>query len=41
MFIAGTAIILDSASALYTALSGSLRPYVQGQDDRGGTALSK
>lgn len=39
-YIAGTTIILDSASALYTALSGSLRPYVQGQDDRGGAALS-
>ena len=39
-FIAGTTIILDSASALYTALSGSLLPYVQGQDDRGGAALS-
>ena len=34
MFIAGTAIIVDSASVLYAALSGSLRPYVQGQDDR-------
>ena len=39
-FIAGTTIVLDSASALYTALSGSLRPYVQGQDDRGGAALA-
>ncbi len=39
-FIAGTTIVLDSASALYTALSASLRPYVQGQDDRGGAALS-
>ena len=39
-FIAGTTIVLDGASALYTALSGSLRPYVQGQDDRGGAALA-
>jgi hypothetical protein len=37
---AGQVIVLDSASALYTALSGSLRPYVQGQDGRGGAALS-
>jgi hypothetical protein len=28
-FIAGTTIVLDSASALYTALAASLRPYVQ------------
>ena len=39
-FPAGTPIILDPAGALYTALSGNLRPYVQGQDDRGGAALS-
>ena len=39
-FLVGTTIVLDSASALYTALSGSLRAYVQGQDDRGGAALS-
>ena len=39
-FIAGTAIILDPAGPLYAALSASLRPYVQGQDDRGGAALS-
>ena len=39
-YIAGTTIVLDSASALYTALSGSLRPYVQGQDDLGHAALS-
>ena len=36
--IAGTAIVLDSASPLYTYLNGqgALRPYVQGNDDRGG-----
>jgi hypothetical protein len=39
-FIAGTTIVLDPAGPLYAALSGSLRPYVQGQDDRGGAALS-
>jgi hypothetical protein len=39
-YIAGTTIILDSASVLYTALSGSLRPYVQGQDDVGHAALA-
>ena len=39
-FIAGTAIALDPAGALYAALSGNLRAYVQGQDDRGGAALS-
>jgi len=32
--------VLDPAGQLYTVLSGSLRPYVQGQDDRGGAALS-
>ena len=39
-FVKGTTIMLDSASVLYAALSGSLRPFVQGQDDRGGAALS-
>ena len=39
-FIAGTTIILDSASPLYTALSGSLRPYVQGTDDVGRAGLA-
>ena len=39
-FIAGTTIVLDPAGPLYAALSGSLRPYVQGQDDRGGAALA-
>jgi len=39
-FIKGTTIMLDPASVLYAALSASLRPYVQGQDDRGGAALS-
>jgi hypothetical protein len=32
--------VLDPAGALYAALSASLRPYVQGQDDRGGAALA-
>ena len=39
-FLAGTAIILDPTGPLYAALSGNLRAYVQGQDDRGGAALS-
>ena len=40
-FIKGTAIILDVASALFTAIgTGNLRAYVQGQDDRGGAALA-
>ena len=39
-FLAGTAIVLDPTGPLYAALSASLRPYVQGQDDRGGAALS-
>lgn len=39
-FIAGTTIVLDPTGPLYAALSGSLRPYVQGQDDRGGAALA-
>ena len=38
-FIAGTAIVLDPAWALYAALSGNLRAYAQGEDDRGGAAL--
>jgi hypothetical protein len=33
-------IVLDTASALYTALSANLRAYVPGTDDRGGAALS-
>jgi hypothetical protein len=37
----GTPIMLDPAGPLYTAIgAGNLRPFVQGQDDRGGTALS-
>lgn len=38
----GTAIVLDSGSALYAYLNGAslLRPYVQGQDDVGHAALS-
>lgn len=40
-FIAGTAIILDPAGALYGAIgAGNLRAYVQGQDDVGHAALS-
>lgn len=40
-FLQGTAIILDPAGALYAAIgAGNLRAYVQGQDDRGGAALS-
>ena len=40
-FQPGTAILLDPAGALYAAIgAGNLRPYVQGQDDRGGAALS-
>ena len=41
-FVAGTAIVLDSASPLYTYLNGRgvLRAFVQGQDDRGGAALA-
>jgi hypothetical protein len=35
-----TVIVLDSASALYTALSANLRAYVPGTDDRGGAATS-
>ena len=37
----GTPIMLDPAGPLYTAIgAGNLRPFVQGQDDRGGAALS-
>jgi len=40
-FPEGTPVILDPASALYSAIgAGNLRAYVQGQDDRGGAALS-
>lgn len=40
-FIQGTAIVLDPAGPLFTAIgAGNLRAYVQGQDDRGGAALS-
>jgi hypothetical protein len=41
-FLPGTAIILDSASALYAALNGAgaLRAWVQGQDDIGHAALA-
>lgn len=40
-FIAGTTIVLDPAGPLYAAIGGAnLRAYVQGQDDRGGAALS-
>lgn len=39
-FIAGTTIVLDPTGPLYAALSGNLRAYVQGQDERGGAALS-
>src|ERR1035437_4368763 len=43
-FLIGTAIVLDPAplNGLYAALGGpaNLRPYVQGQDDRGGAALA-
>jgi hypothetical protein len=39
-FLAGTPLVLDTASALYTALSANLRAYVPGQDDRGGAALA-
>lgn len=39
-FIKGTPIILDPASALYTAIgAGNLRAYVPGQDDVGHAAL--
>lgn len=40
-FLPGTAIVLDPGGALYAAIgAGNLRAYVQGQDDRGGAALS-
>jgi hypothetical protein len=41
-YVEGTAIVLDSGSALYAALNGAgvLRAYVQGQDDVGHAALS-
>lgn len=42
-FIIGQVIVLDPvpANGLYAAIgAASLRPYVQGQDDRGGAALS-
>jgi hypothetical protein len=40
-FIEGTAIELDPAGPLFAAIgAGNLRVYVQGQDDRGGAALS-
>ncbi len=40
-FLEGTAIVLDPAGSLYTAIgAGNLRAYVQGQDDRGGAALA-
>jgi hypothetical protein len=41
-FQAGTPIVLDSASPLYTYLNGqgALRPYVQGTDDIGHAAIS-
>jgi hypothetical protein len=41
-FQAGTPIVLDSASPLYSYLNGQgvLRPYVQGQDDVSHAALA-
>lgn len=40
-FLAGTAVVLDPSGPLFTAIgAGNLRAYVQGQDDRGGAALS-
>jgi hypothetical protein len=36
----GQVIALDPSSALYTALSANLRPYVPGQDDAGHSALA-
>jgi hypothetical protein len=40
-FIKGTPIILDPASALYTAIgAGNLRAFVDGQDTVGHAALS-
>jgi hypothetical protein len=39
---ARTPLLLDTASALYAALNGAgaLRPFVDGEDTRGGAALS-
>ncbi len=40
-FIAGTAIVLDSASPLYTAIgAGNLRAFADGTDNVGHAALS-
>jgi hypothetical protein len=39
-FQPGTPILLDPAGPLYAALSASLRPYMQGQDDAGHAALA-
>lgn len=45
-FLPGQVIVADSSAGstgpqlLYQALAASIRPYVQGQDDRGGAALS-
>lgn len=40
-FQAGMVLVLDPASALYTAIgAGNLRAYNQGQDDSGHAALS-
>ena len=40
-FVKGTTIVLDPAGAVYAAIgAGNLRPFVQGQDDRGGAAIS-
>jgi hypothetical protein len=40
-YLAGTAIVLDPAGALYAAIgAGNLRAYVQGQDDAGHAALA-
>lgn len=40
-FIQGTAIVLDPAGPLFTAIgAGNLRAYIQGQDDVGHAALS-
>lgn len=40
-FVAGQAIVLDPAGPLYAAIgSANLRPFVDGQDTRGGAGLS-
>jgi hypothetical protein len=41
-YAAGTPLLLDTAGSLYAALNGAgaLRPFVDGQDTRGGAALS-